>query len=446
MMKYLFSDRVWVEGVLQRATICMEEDRISSILDHRHPGAVDYSGSVIMPGAIDVHVHINEPGRTDWEGFHTATRAAARGGTTTLIDMPLNSSPVVTTTEAFEQKIHAAQGKLWVNTGFWAGAIGQDPNDVVRLIEAGCFGVKVFLSNSGIDEFPNISAQNLELLMRALSDKDIPVLAHCELDTLPPGSPINKDPRVYANYLASRPKSWENEAIKMFAKLCKEHHCKAHIVHLASDEILPWLRTQKMKQTPLTVETCPHYLFFCSEEIEDGNTLLKCAPPIRSDANRKHLLKGIKEGIIDFLATDHSPAPPNLKAIDTGDFVEAWGGISGLQFLLSASWTALKNSVTLEQFIPLITDRPAKFLGLASEIGKIAPGYKADFCVWNPEATFKVMEENIEHRHKESPYLDKTLHGTIQATYVNGLACLKEGKWQKHPPGRILLKTKSQDA
>ena len=440
-MKSIYSNRVWVNQKLQPASIEIKGEKINSIIKkEKINGAIDYGDLIIMPGVIDAHVHINEPGRTDWEGFETATKAAAKGGTTTLIDMPLNSNPVVTTVAAFGKKLDAAKGKLSVNCGFWAGAINGDGEAVIDLIKKGCLGVKVFLSHSGIDEFPNISLSDLDQQMLALNSLNVPVLAHCELDTLPTDTDLKNHPTSYREYLKSRPKAWENEAIKAFVKLGKKNKCKIHVVHLSSQDCIKWINAQKEKGVNLTVETCPHYLLFNAENIEDGNTLFKCAPPIRERANNEQLKAALKSGIIDFITTDHSPAPPNIKELDSGNLQKAWGGIAGLQFLLSASWTALNNDMALESFIPMLTSKPAAFLGLDQQIGYIEEGYQADFTIWQPDATFTATSEIIEHRHKATPYNGLNLFGKIHSTFVNGEVVFSEGNFLNLNAGRIILK------
>ena len=439
MIEYLYSDRVWIDGKLQPATLGIREGLICHLEFSKQPEARDYSGSIIMPGAIDAHVHINEPGRRTWEGFDAATRAAAWGGTTTLIDMPLNSSPVTTTITALAAKKEATRGQLHVNCGFWAGGIGQPVADIEALLDEGCLGVKVFLSDSGLEEFPKISLPDLEKLMKALGGKGIPVLAHCELDSLPADKSIRHFPRSYSAYLASRPRTWEHEAIVSFLEAGLIHQCKAHVVHLASADILPWIERQK-QEGPFTVETCPHYLFFHAEAIADGNTLLKCAPPIREKDCQLGLVEGIKTGVIDFLATDHSPALPELKALRTGEFPKAWGGISGLQFLLAASWTALRGEIGLGQFIPLLTERPARFLGLEHRIGSIGEGMQADLCIWQPEVAYTVTDDLVQHRHRITPYLGHRLYGTVLATYVNGTRVFADNQLLTANCGQLMLK------
>ncbi len=436
----IHSKHCWIDGALQEATIYFYEGIITDItigaLSSINEQVIDYGSAVIMPGVIDAHVHINEPGRTSWEGFETATKAAARGGITLLVDMPLNSNPVVTDIYNLRKKIDACQDKLYVNCGFWAGATHASVAEVAALIEAGCLGVKVFLSHSGIDEFPNISLADLDTLMGGIHHLEIPVLAHCELDNLPAANDLEYTPRNYQAYLKSRPKLWENEAIKKLVTLSKKHSCKAHIVHLASDEIIDWIAKQKQRNIPFTVETCPHYFFFNAEEIEDGNTLLKCAPPIRDKSNGAHLRQALKDGIIDFISSDHSPAPPEIKEIESGNFAKAWGGIAGLQFLLSASWTALKGEMDLVDFIPLLTSKPAQFLGLENKIGFLRVGFDADITIWYPEVDFQVTEDIIEHRHKVTPYLYEKLFGKVHTTIINGQFAFKNGKTGKTPCGK----------
>lgn len=437
---YIYSDQVFIGGELQPASLAIHRDKIIKIhLGQKKEEAIDYSGKVVMSGVIDAHVHINEPGRTTWEGFETATKAAVRGGITTIIDMPLNSSPVVTNITAFKKKLAAAKDKLYTNCGFWAGATKASISDVKSLIEAGCLGVKVFISDSGIKEFPNIPLAELDKLMGGIAHLNIPVLAHCELDNLPAANKLAAYPRSYNAYLKSRPKAWENEAIKAFIALAEKHNCKAHIVHLASDEMIDWIYQKKQTTIPFTVETCPHYFFFHAEEILDGATLFKCAPPIRDKQNGQHLKKALKEGIIDFISSDHSPAPPNIKELKSGNFAKAWGGIAGLQFLLPASWTALKEDLSLEEFIPLLTSKPADFLGLADKIGTIKEGFIANLTIWQPKVSFQVKKELIEHRHKATPYLHRQLFGAVAQTIINGQMALNKDKIVQTPFGRKCL-------
>ena len=363
------STRCWLEGKLQPATISFAEGVITSIVLHKTADVEDMGNATIMPGVIDAHVHVNEPGRTEWEGFDTATKAAAAGGITTIIDMPLNASPVTTTLAAFNQKMEATTNKLHVNVGFYGGLVPTNINDLEDLMQAGVLGIKCFLVHSGIDEFPNVGEVEMKQALPIIAKYKIPLLAHCEIDETQAHSDLAEHPTSYQSYLASRPKAWENEAIDLMIDLCTKHQTPVHIVHVSSAEALPTIAKAKAAGLPLTAETCPHYIFFEAEQIPDANTLYKCAPPIREKANNQLLKAALANGTLNFIATDHSPAPPAIKGIETGNFLKAWGGIAGLQFLLSASWTALKDNISLEKFIPLLTEHPAKFLNIDDRKG-----------------------------------------------------------------------------
>ncbi len=429
-----------MDGQLQPASLTLQDGKIVDIsLEKAVDLNYDFGALVLMPGAIDAHVHINEPGRTDWEGFHTATRAAAKGGTTTLVDMPLNSSPVTIHRAAFEAKVEAAQGQLHSNCGLWAGAINADTESLRETLDAGCLGVKVFLTHSGIEEFPNISLADLDLIMPLIKSYDVPLLVHCELDDGWRSKTFEDAPTSYSAYLTSRPKSWENKAIEALIALCRKHDTRTHIVHLASAEALGMIEAARAEGLPLSVETCPHYIFFHAEAIPDADTTYKCAPPIREKANNDLLIQAIQSGTIDLLATDHSPAPPDLKAIESGNLQKAWGGIASVQFLLSASWTALKNHLDIEQFIPLITENPATFTGLSDRKGQLKVGYDADITVWNPTEAFVVDVEMVWHRHKVTPYIGQELFGQVEATFVNGILVYHNGQMMRKNAGKIVL-------
>jgi len=401
----------------------------------------DFSGKVLMPGLIDPHVHINEPGRTHWEGFETATNAAAAGGITTLVDMPLNSSPVTLDEESLLLKLKSAKGKLRVNCGFWAGAIDDNWDRLKTALDAGCLGVKVFLTHSGIDEFPNIQMEQLDRIMAQLAPLSLPLLVHCELDEEMENAALKSNPQSYQAYLASRPRAWENNAIRQIITLCEKHQCRTHIVHLSSSEALEMIRKAKTEdRLPLTVETCPHYLLFDAESIPDASTIYKCAPPIREKDNNQQLKWALKEGLLDFLATDHSPAPPELKELESGDFLKAWGGVAGLQFLLQASWTALKEELSLKEFIPLVTLKPASFVGLGSVKGKLEEGYDADFVVWDPEVERKIEKAELWYKHRVSPYVGKMLFGEIYATFVGGQKVFDQDGLSEITSGQTILR------
>lgn len=416
------SNRVITPRGIKRAAVLIQDGVIIDVTDETPAESVtlvDAGDDVVMPGIIDPHVHINEPGRTTWEGFDSGTRAALAGGITTLVEMPLNASPVTTTVEAFTQKIKAAEGRIHMNCGFWGGIIPDNEKDIEPLIEKGVLGFKAFLTHSGIDEFPNATEADLRKAMPVLAKYNLPLLVHCELsDNL---QPVNSNQyRSYQNYLASRPKKWEDDAIALMIRLCEEYNCRTHIVHLSSAGSVEQIQMAKQKGLPLTAETCQHYLYFNAEDIPDGSTAFKCAPPIREKENNEQLWQALKDGIIDFVATDHSPAPPGMKETASGNFMKAWGGISSIQFSLPVLWTAAQNHhCQLADITKWLSTHPALLPGLKTK-GRIEKGYDADLVVWRPEEKFTVTEDIILHRHKLTPYLNKQLNGTVQQTWLKG--------------------------
>ncbi|MBK9597941.1 MAG: allantoinase AllB [Flavobacteriales bacterium] len=426
----LHSTRVITPTGVVEATLLLAEGKITDVLPGKiQPEGIPYESvgnKVIMPGVIDAHVHINEPGRTEWEGFETATKAAAAGGTTTLIEMPLNASPVTTTAAALKLKLEAAKGKLHVNCGFYGGVIPTNIDELDELLKSGVFGIKAFLTHSGIDEFPSVTEADLRKALPILKKHNAKLLVHCELEGVgtmhASSSPDSPDSaRSYALYLASRPTSWETDAIALMIRLSEEYDVHVHIVHVSAAEALPLIRAAKKRGLRITAETCPHYLVFCAEDIPDGATEYKCAPPIRERANNELLWEALKDGTLDFVATDHSPAPPDIKEQQSGDFMKAWGGIAGLQFLLSAFWTGAKErGFSLEDVARLLCEHPADFLGMKKK-GRIAPGCDADLVIWDPEASFVVKEEDIQHRHKLTPYVGRRLNGVVERTVVGGI-------------------------
>ena len=328
-IKGIYSQRCWVNGKLQRATILFEAGKIVEVVLGTLPNCSmsikDFGNAVIMPGAIDAHVHINEPGRTEWEGFETATKAAAAGGLATIVDMPLNSSPVTTNAAAFKEKLEAGLDKLYVNCGLYGGLIPNNIEDIEDLIQCGVLGIKCFLVHSGIDEFPNVGKAELNAAMPIIAKYHIPILAHCELsDPIATKSEI-QSPANYQQYLKSRPKRWENRAVALMVDLCKTHQCPTHIVHVSSSDALALIENAKAKGLPLTAETCPHYLYFHSENIPDNNTLYKCAPPIRSFSNNQQLKQALQSGTLDFIASDHSPATPPFERNRVWQFNQSMG-------------------------------------------------------------------------------------------------------------------------
>jgi allantoinase len=397
---------------------------------------------LVLPGLVDTHVHVNEPGRTDWEGFATATRAAAAGGVTTLIDMPLNISPVTTTAGALRLKRQAAAGQCWVDVGFHGGVVPGNAAEVEPLIAAGVCAFKAFLCHSGIDEFPNAAEADLRAAMPRLAAAGLPLFVHAELvGPLPPGveSAFAANPRSYSAYLASRPPEWEVQAIRLMIQLCREHRCPVHIVHLAAaGAARPLIEQAKAEGLPLTVETCPHYLYFAAEEVPDGDPRFKCAPPIRGRDQRQLLREMVAGGVIDTLGSDHSPAPPGLKHLDDGDLRQAWGGIASLQLLLPVVGSVFEDVRDKKYLIDALTARPADLVGLGGRKGRIAPGRDADLVVVDPGAEFRVEAERLHHRHKPTPYDRRRLQGVVQTTYLRGRRVYDRGECCGGPSGELL--------
>lgn len=437
--KKIFSNQCWVDNELQPATVSFKDTRITAVDLTKGDDAEDLGDYILMPGLIDVHVHINEPGRTDWEGFDTATKAAAAGGITTIIDMPLNSSPVTTTLRALNDKMFASVSQLHVNCGFYGGFIPGSSNHLENLIDAGVLGIKCFLTHSGIEEFPNVTEKDLDKAMPILAKHNVPLLVHCEIFDKEVESDFENNTTSYKHFLASRPKQWESDAVDLVIKLCRKHKCRVHIVHVSSAETLSKIDKAKQEGLPITAETCPHYIYFNADNIPDAHCIYKCAPPIRDKKNNDLLKQSFQHQILDFIATDHSPASPTVKEIETGDLKKAWGGIAGLQFLLPASWTALKENISLGEFIPLVTSQPAKFINEKNK-GEIKVGNDADFVIWDADDKKEVSEEDILFRHKISPYIGEELFGTVQQTIVNGETVFKSGKIINQNKGKWLLR------
>jgi allantoinase len=393
---------------------------------------VDAGEHVVMPGIVDTHVHLNEPGRTEWEGFATATRAAAVGGVTTLVDMPLNSIPPTTTREAFAAKRAAAKGQCSVDVGFWGGVVPGNAGELEGMVRDGVRGFKCFLVDSGVEEFGWVGETELATAMPILAGLKVPLLVHAEV-----AGPIDaasaklasEDPRRYATYLASRPPGAEEQAIALVTGLCKQTRARTHIVHHSAASALPQLREARAQGLPLTAETCPHYLHFTAEAIPDGATPFKCAPPIRDAANREELWRALAEGVLSMVASDHSPCSPALKALEVGDFVRAWGGVAGLQLALPVIWTeASSRGFTIADIVRWMCVAPAALAGLTGRKGALAAGADADFIIFDDAATFSVKPEAIEHRHKVTPYAGESLRGGVLATYVRGVQVAEAGR------------------
>ncbi|MGC4088984.1 MAG: allantoinase AllB [Polyangiaceae bacterium] len=434
------SSRVVLPSGVEPATVIVDGERIAEVVrGERGPASAhDFGDRVIAPGLVDCHVHVNEPGRTEWEGFETATRAAAAGGVTALVDMPLNSLPVTTTADALAQKKAASAGKCFVDVGFWGGVVPGNQSALPELAEGGVLGCKAFLVHSGIDEFPNATQDDLRQAMPILRAAGLPLLAHAELD-LGADVPLG-DARTYSRYLASRPQRWEDEAIRLLVELCRETGCAVHIVHLSSASSVPILRAAKAEGLPITVETCPHYLCLDAESIPDGATFYKCAPPIRGRDNREALWRALLEGVIDFVITDHSPCAPELKLPERGDFEQAWGGIASLQLGLPAIWSeAQQRGADLGSLFRWMSSAPATFAGLAGKKGQLLAGSDADLLVFGPDEPVNVTAESLFFRHKVSPYVGRSLHGRVHATLLRG-RCVYDGATHLgQPEGRHLL-------
>ncbi len=442
----IHSKRIIVKDGITDATILINKGKIEDIIkgmpENYSGEIIDAGNKIIMAGIIDPHVHINEPGRTEWEGFDTATRAAIAGGITTLIDMPLNASPVTTTARAFDEKIASAKNKLHTNCGFWGGIVPGNEDEIEKLIDKGVFGFKALLTHSGIDEFPNVNEACLRKVMPVIARHHLPLLVHCELDSFK--MEAAGDNTSYKNYLSSRPKKWEDDAIALMIRLCEAYYCRVHIVHLSSANSIEQIAKAKQQGLPLTVETAQHYLFFNAEEIPDGATQFKCAPPIREKENNDLLWQALKEGIIDFAATDHSPATPDLKETKSGNFMKAWGGIASLQFALPVLWTAAKErSCSIIDMAKWLSENPAKLTGQEKNKGKIAIGLDADIIIWDDEKEFIVSENTIHFKNKITPYLSKKLSGVVEQTYLGGLKAYSDGCFSALNKGKIITSNES---
>ena len=398
---------------------------------------IDATGLVVSPGIVDTHVHVNDPGRAHWEGFDSATRAAAAGGVTTIVDMPLNSIPATTTADALETKRRAAEGRCYVDVGFWGGVVPGNAGQLEGLAHAGVLGFKAFLCPSGVDEFQHVTLDDLRVALPILSRLDLPLLVHAELpDRL--GTPSG-DPRRYATWLASRPAEAEHAAIVRLIELAREFRARVHIVHLSSPAALRSIAAARAHGVNITVETCPHYLTFTAEEIADGATAFKCAPPIRSSADRDALWQGLASAAIDLVATDHSPAPAELKHLDDGDFVKAWGGIASLQIALPAVWTgAHARGITVDRLAQWLSAAPARLAGLSGSKGRIEVGRDADLMIWDPDQMFRVDANALRHRHPMTPYDGSDLYGRVLTTILRGRVVFGEVPIDDEPSGRFL--------
>lgn len=395
--------------------------------------------SVVMPGLVDTHVHINAPGRSNWEGFRTATLAAAAGGVTTLIDMPLNSIPPTTTLAGFMTKLDHARHYCWVDVGFWGGVVPGNTAELAPMFARGVVGFKCFLVPSGVDEFEHVTEEHLREAMPELARLDALLIVHAEL----PG-PIktgDDSARDYQTFLESRPRAAENEAIELMIRLSREFNTRVHIVHLSSADAVPMLRQAQSEGVRITAETCPHYLHFAAEAIPAGATEFKCCPPIREQLNREKLWEGVADGTIGLIVSDHSPCPGEMKLRESGDFMRAWGGIASLQLRLPVIWTqARRRGFSLLDVTRWLCANPAQQVSLESQKGAIAVGNDADIVIWNPDAQFTVTAATLQHRHKITPYDGEPLNGVVQKTFVRGQKIYDVGHFIEYPLGQILLR------
>ncbi len=437
------------EGI-RPGVVLIEGSKIAAVERFEYPcdhlTVIDAGELYVLPGLVDVHVHINEPGRTEWEGFASATQAAAAGGCTCLVDMPLNCIPSTTSVAALDEKRRAAKGKAYVDVAFWGAIVPGNSGEIVPLANSGVRGFKCFLTHPGTDEFEMVTEADLRQAMPKIAETGLPLLAHAELPPpvlaacadLAAGS---ADWRVYNTYLASRPPEAELSAIRLLIKLCRDYGCHTHIVHLSTAEALPELQKAKAEGLPLTVETCPHYLFFEAGSIPERATEYKCAPPLRNAANRDALWDGLGNGIVDLVATDHSPCPPAMKDLEGGSFRTAWGGISSLSLSLPAMWTeASKRGFSLTDIVRWMAEAPSKLAGLEDRKGSLAPGLDADLVLFDPYAEFEVTEERLYFRHPCTPYLGKRLRGEVKMTILGGRICFNQGLVEESAQGREVLR------
>ncbi|MDN5766549.1 MAG: allantoinase AllB [Humibacillus sp.] len=438
-MDVLFrAGRAIIEGREQPASVGVVDGKIAVIAaidaDLSAPTVVELGDDeVLIPGLVDSHVHVNEPGRTEWEGFASATRAAAAGGVTTIIDMPLNSVPATTTVDALETKRAVAADQAFVDVGFWGGAVPGNVPDLAGLHDEGVFGFKCFTLPSGVDEFQHLEPDELEAAMRETARLGAMMIVHAEdnhtidhvathahAPTDDGAGAVDPDGRAYTGFLHSRPRGAENLAIAGVIELSRWLEARAHILHLSSSDALPMIASARADGVPLTVETCPHYLTFTAEEVPDGATEFKCCPPIREASNRELIWGGLIDGTIDIVVTDHSPCTVDLKEQGGGDFGVAWGGVAGLQLGLSATWTGAKaRGIDLAQVIAWMAAGPADLVGLTTK-GRIAVGAQADLAVFGPDDSFTVDVRQLRHKNPVSAYAGSTLSGVVRQTWLSG--------------------------
>jgi allantoinase len=406
---------------------------------------VELGRDLLLPGLVDTHVHVNAPGREQWEGFESATRAAAAGGVTTVVDMPLNSVPAVTAVAALERKVATARGRCLVDVGFWGGVVPGNTAELRPLREAGVLGFKCFLSPSGVDEFPHVGEAELREALPAIAGLGVPLLVHAEDPAVlaraaDAAAKAGGDPRRYSTWLATRPAEAEVEAVSLLIRLARETGARVHVVHLAAAEAIPLLRRARAEGVRISAEACPHYLHFAAEEIGDGATALKCAPPIRERAVREALWRALGDGETELIASDHSPCPPEMKDPEAGDFLRAWGGISSLQLGLPVVWRgAVARDYSARQVAAWMSAGPARLAGLAHRKGAIAPGRDADLVRLEPDAEWDVRPERLHHRHPVTPYAGERLRGVVRTTWLRGRPVYEHDSFPAPPRGELLL-------
>jgi allantoinase len=451
----LRSERVVTPDGLRPSVVVVEGERIVAVRPHGErvdAPLEDLGALVIAPGLVDAHVHVNEPGHTEWEGFATATAAAAAGGTTTLVDMPLNSLPTTTTVAALHAKRDAARGQCRVDVGFYGGLVpGSADGELAALLAAGVLGVKTFLCPSGLPEFPPTTRVDLEAALPLLRESDVPLLVHAELmdEALAGGAQPDEglaDRRSYRAWAASRPVRWEERAVELLIGLSASSGARIHVVHLSSSPAVELLRAAHARDARVSAETCPHYLFFASEVagvlgrsaedvVPDGDPRFKCAPPIRSRCHREALWQGLRDGTITTIGSDHSPCPPPMKRLESGDLVAAWGGIASLQWTLPVVWSAARErGIALPRLTEWLARAPAALLGLERK-GAIAAGRDADLVIWDPEARLVVEHAAMRDRHKLTPYAGRELFGRVERTYLRGRLVYAHGELEGAPSG-----------
>ncbi|HEY0936029.1 MAG TPA: allantoinase AllB [Trebonia sp.] len=435
------SRRMVLPAGVREAAVFVRDGRIEAVGDYRlrtdADRAVDLGDLPLLPGLVDSHVHVNEPGRTEWEGFATATRAALAGGVTTICDMPLNSSPVTTTLEALRIKLKAAAGQCAVDVAFWGGAVPGNAGSIGPLLDAGVIGFKCFLIDSGIPEFPPLSREELRAAMSVLAASGAPMIVHAE-DPTQVTEPASAS---YDAFVASRPPVAERRAIETVISAAAFSGARAHIVHLAAGECAALISSAKAAGIKLSAETCPHYLFFAAEEVPPGHTEFKCCPPVRYAVNREALWRALGDGAIDAIVSDHSPCTPALKGLTQpgqadGDFRTAWGGISSLQIGLPAVWSvARRRGFSLSDVVRWMAEFPASLAGLATK-GRIAVGGDADFIAFDPDASWVVRGSELLHKHPVTPYDGRTVTGRVARVWLGGTEVTPDDP----PRGRLLAR------